>query len=182
MSRPNVLQLHSPNPADQSEFIDAVRRSRSLHGRWVSPPQSPEEYAAYLERLQSPSHEAFFLRRADRNDLVGVVNLSEIVRGAFCSGYLGYYALAPHHGQGLMKLGLALVMDHAFDELRLHRLEANIQPENAASIGLVRSLGFRKEGFSPRYLKLGGEWRDHERWAITSEERPRRGRSRRGSP
>lgn len=71
-----------------------------------------------------------------------------------------------------MRRGLASVVDGAFDVLRLHRFEANVQPEDAASIALVRSLGFRKEGFSPRYLHIDGEWRDHERWAITCEERP----------
>ena len=62
----------------------------------------------------------------------------------------------------------------AFDSLRLHRLEANIQPSNAASIALAKGAGFRLEGFSPRYLKIDGQWRDHERWAIVAEDRDRR--------
>jgi len=69
-----------------------------------------------------------------------------------------------------MTEGLQLVLRHAFRRLKLHRLEANIQPANTASIRLVRSLGFRKEGFSPRYLKIGGRWRDHERWALLVED------------
>ncbi|VWB80544.1 phosphinothricin acetyltransferase [Burkholderia metallica] len=60
----------------------------------------------------------------------------------------------------------------AFDELGLHRVEANIQPGNHASIALVRRLGFTKEGFSPRYLRIGGEWRDHERWALLADGEP----------
>jgi ribosomal-protein-alanine N-acetyltransferase len=86
------------------------------------------------------------------------------------SGYLGYYAFAPHQRQGLMTEGLALVIDDAFRRLRLHRLEANIQPGNAASLRLVRRLGFRREGYSRRYLAIRGRWRDHERWAILAEE------------
>ncbi len=86
--------------------------------------------------------------------------------GLFQSGYLSYYAMAGHERQGLMREGLRAVIRHAFKELRLHRLEANIQPGNTASIALVRSCGFSKEGYSPRYLKIGGRWRDHERWAI----------------
>jgi len=108
--------------------------------------------------------------------IVGVVNVSEIVRAAFQSAYLGYYAFRPHAGQGHMTEGLALVLRHAFRSLGLHRLEANIQPGNHPSRKLARRLGFRKEGFSPRYLKIGGRWRDHERWAIVRETWARRRR------
>jgi ribosomal-protein-alanine N-acetyltransferase len=69
-----------------------------------------------------------------------------------------------------MREGLHLVIDRCFDDLRLHRLEANIQPSNERSIALVRGLGFRKEGLSRRYLKIGGRWRDHERWALLVDE------------
>jgi ribosomal-protein-alanine N-acetyltransferase len=69
-----------------------------------------------------------------------------------------------------MKEGLRLVLRYAFRELKLHRLEANIQPDNIPSLALVKSCGFRKEGLSPRYLKINGEWRDHERWAILADE------------
>ena len=64
-----------------------------------------------------------------------------------------------------MREGLQAVVRHAFGKLGLHRVEANIQPDNSASIALVRSCGFSQEGYSPRYLKIAGRWRDHERWA-----------------
>ena len=92
-----------------------------------------------------------------------------IVRGPLQQAYLGYYAFSPHEGRGYMLEALQLVLRHAFRVLKLHRIEANIQPGNAPSIALVRAAGFDKEGFSPRYLKIGGRWRDHERWAINSD-------------
>ena len=77
-----------------------------------------------------------------------------------------------------MRDGLELALRLAFGSLGLHRLEANIQPGNASSVALVKGAGFRLEGYSRRYLKISGRWRDHERWAILAEDRPRRaGRS-----
>jgi len=111
-----------------------------------------------------------FLVSANREgELVGVANLSQIFHGPFRNAYLGYYAFAPHHGQGLMKEGLQLTIRHAFGPVGLHRIQANVQPENERSIALLRSLGFSEEGYARRYLKIGGRWRDHERWAIRSE-------------
>lgn len=114
-------------------------------------------------------------RLRTHGDLVGVVNVSEIVRGVFCNAYLGYEAFLPHAGRGLLRETLGLTVDLTFTPesaggMGLHRVEANIQPDNRRSIALVRSLGFRYEGYSPRYLRIGGVWRDHERWAITAEE------------
>jgi ribosomal-protein-alanine N-acetyltransferase len=108
-------------------------------------------------------------RRSD-GAIVGFINISEIVRGVFQSAFLGYGGVAEHTGQGYMREGLELVLARAFTELGLHRLEANIQPGNTASIALVQRCGFVREGFSERYLKVGGRWRDHERWAIRVEQ------------
>jgi ribosomal-protein-alanine N-acetyltransferase len=146
----------------------AVRRSRTLHGRWVAPPSTPTAYRAYLRRLNGMTHVGYLICLRDSDELVGVVNISEIVRGAFRSAYVGYYAFTPFARRGLMTEGLSLVVAEVFGALGLHRLEANVQPENTASIRLVRRLGFRREGYSPRYLKINGRWRDHERWAILS--------------
>jgi hypothetical protein len=104
------------------------------------------------------------------DNIIGVFNVSEIVRGAFQNAFLGFYGLTDYTGKGYMSAGLKLVQKKVFEELELHRLEANIQPENTRSIQLVKTNGFRYEGFSPRYLKINGEWRGHEHWAITAED------------
>ena len=152
-----------------AEFLEAVRKSRAMHGHWAKPPSTLEEFRRFLQRIRKPAHAGHFVC-TEAGDLVGVININEIVRGSFCSGYLGYYALAPYHGAGYMRAGLAAVIALAFRDYGLHRLEANIQPDNARSIALVRGLGFRLEGYSPKYLKVAGRWRDHERWALIAED------------
>jgi ribosomal-protein-alanine N-acetyltransferase len=93
-----------------------------------------------------------------------------VIRGTFQNAFLGYYAFSPYAGAGLMHEGMRLVLNHAFRKLKLHRVEANIQPANRASIALVRKCGFVREGCSRRYLKICGRWRDHERWALLAED------------
>ncbi len=164
--------LSQTTPDCEPELLAAVGRSDGLHRPWVFPPRTHEEYESYLERIRNGSTIGFLLRRASDQQLAGVVNISEPVRRAFQSAYLGFYAFAGMERQGLMTEGLALVLNCAFDQLDFHRLEANIQPDNLASRALVARLGFRQEGFSPRYLMIDGAWRDHERWAILSDEWP----------
>jgi [ribosomal protein S5]-alanine N-acetyltransferase len=174
--------LQTPTPRHETEFLAAVVRSRRLHAAWVTAPRSSAEYRLYLKERKGPRHVKYFVC-SEIGELCGVINLSEIVRGSFQSAYMGYYALAPHAGKGFMSAGIELVLEQAFGALGLHRLEANIQPKNARSIQLVQRAGFRCEGLSPRYLKIAGRWRDHERWAITVEDRQlaERGKTRKAS-
>jgi ribosomal-protein-alanine N-acetyltransferase len=173
-----AVYLRWPRRADAGRFVAAVRASARLHRSWVQAPATPARFAGYLARFAGPSsrrlanatHVGLVLCRVDDGALVGVFNVSEIVRGAFQSGYVGYYALAPHDGRGYMARGLELTLAFAFRLLRLHRVEINIQPANARSIALARRAGFVREGFSRRYVKLAGRWRDHERWALTVED------------
>ena len=140
-----------------------------LHRGLAFPPKTAEEYQAFLGRLRRSNQVGRFVIGPD-DALAGFIGISEIVRGSFQSAYLGYYAFVPLAGRGYMRAGLRLALGLAFQDHGLHRIEANIQPGNARSIALVRSLGFRYEGYSPRYLRLGGRWRDHERWALTVED------------
>ena len=164
-----AVRIRALTAADEAAFLAAVRASRALHGRWTRPPATAADFHAWLGRMQPPLHHAFAVVRRDTGEIAGVVNLTHVVAGNFRSGFLGYYAFAGHAGQGLMRAGLRAVTRHAFGTLGLHRVEANIQPGNAASIALVRACGFRREGYSPRYLKIGGRWRDHERWALLAD-------------
>ena len=161
--------LDEPRIEHTREFIKAMRDSRGLHHPWLSAPCDPEAWRRYLDRLQRPNEAGFLVRLAGDNALCGVVNLNVITYEALCSAYLSYYAVEKYAQKGYMKEGLQLVIDHAFNQIGLHRLEANIQPGNERSIRLVESLGFECEGYSPKYLKINGRWRDHERWALRSD-------------
>jgi ribosomal-protein-alanine N-acetyltransferase len=164
-----AVHLEVPTLRHADAFVAAVRRSRALHRNLVTPPRTREQFQEYLRQFRGSSHAAHLVCLPG-GEIAGVVNISEIVRGSFQSGYLGYYAFTPQAGHGHMTAGLTLVIIRAFGELHLHRLEANIQPGNARSVGLVTRLGFRLEGVSARYLKIAGRWRDHERWALTVED------------
>lgn len=144
----------------------AAVNSRSLHHPWTSAPATTDRFHVYLERIEQPCNRGFLICQRGSDSIVGVININNIVLDSFRSGYLGYYVFKGFERQGLMREGLQAVVRHAFQSLKLHRLEANIQPGNTASIALVRSCGFQKEGYSPRYLKINGRWKDHERWAI----------------
>jgi ribosomal-protein-alanine N-acetyltransferase len=161
--------LRSLTASDRDEFLELMRASRRLHKPWVSPPIHEAGYSSYLKRARRPDFKALLACRVEDDRILGVFNISQIVRGLFQNAYLGYYAGAPFAGRGYMTQGLRLVLKYAFTKLKLHRLEANIQPGNTFSIKLVKRCGFQLEGFSPRYLKIAGRWRDHERWAITKE-------------
>jgi [ribosomal protein S5]-alanine N-acetyltransferase len=164
-----LVHLEAPALSRADDFLASVQRSRALHRGLASPPRTREQYTDYVARLKQPTHQGHFICLPDAA-LAGVININEIVYGGFKSGYVGYYAFRPHNAQGYIAAGLRLVLDRAFRVYRLHRLEANIQPSNTRSIALVSSLGFRLEGLSPRYLKIFGRWRDHERWAMTVED------------
>jgi [ribosomal protein S5]-alanine N-acetyltransferase len=172
------VYVRPPRRADTGTFIAAVAASRDLHRAWVKPPATAPEFAAYVARfagaaVRDPARApraGFLACRVADDAPVGVFNVSEIVRGSFESAYLGYYGLRPHAGSGYMREALALVLAAAFRTLRLHRVEANVQPDNARSIALLAAAGFTREGYSRRYLKIAGRWRDHERWAMLAED------------
>jgi len=169
------VRLVEPTPGDRREFLELVDASVELHRPWTYPPADAASYRRLLDRNRADNFYALLARRAEDSAIVGLFEFSEVVRGSFQNAYLGYWVGAPYSGQGYMSEGMKQALRFAFGDMRLHRVEANIQPANTRSLALARRAGFKREGFSPRYLKIGGRWRDHERWAILAEEVRRRG-------
>lgn len=170
ISRGERLYLRRVSVRDEDRFVAAVRRSRRLHRPWVELPDTPQDFTAFMRSSRRSDTAAFVICLSGDGELAGVANLTQIFLGTFRSAYLGFSAFEPLAGQGYMTEGLGLVLRHAFGPMGLHRVEANVQPGNARSIALVERLGFRREGYSPRYLKISGRWRDHVRYAILAEE------------
>jgi ribosomal-protein-alanine N-acetyltransferase len=177
LRRGRTVHIRPLDEDDEDEFLARVSASRDLHRPWSSPPSTPEAFRELVEDDRDASTLRLVVCRNEDGVIVGYFALGHIVHGKFRNAYLGYYAFAPFAGRGYMREGLELVLRHAFDDLRLHRVQASIQPGNEASIALVRGAGFRHEGLALRYLKIGGRWRDHEQWAITVEDRRAPGRA-----
>ncbi|WP_231328801.1 GNAT family N-acetyltransferase [Actinomadura graeca] len=164
----NRVALRRVTATDQGEFIAGVKASRALHRPWIVVPGTPGEFRTYLTRFDQTVADGFVLCLRQSGEMVGFVNLNEIVRHPYHRGVIGYGAFASTAGLGYMTEGVGLLLDYAFGELRLHRVEADIQPGNIASLNLVKRLNFRNEGYSPDFICIDGTWMDHERWAITS--------------
>jgi ribosomal-protein-alanine N-acetyltransferase len=166
--RPIEPRVHLEPPAlhRERDYLDACHRSRALHRGFVAAAATPADYRDYLERAARPSQESFFVVTAAGGQLAGVVDILDIARDTTSMGRLAYFAFVPHAGSGLMREGVGQVIDVAFRELALARLDADIQPGNGRSRALVERLGFRRGGTPPSQLKIGSRWREHERWTL----------------
>ena len=170
------VAIRHPLPGDSEEVCALRRASWGFLRPWEPTPPAGVDpcgsdwYSAYLESSRRLEAERLLLCLRAGGTILGAISLNEIVRGSFQSAYLGYWIGEVHARQGFMAEGLGLAVDHAFANLGLHRLEANVRPENEPSLALLRRLGFKREGYSPRYLKIAGEWCDHERWAVLAED------------
>lgn len=154
---------------DQEEYTALARASAELHNPWIYAPTTPAEFDSYLERFDHVASEGTVICARESGAITGFVNISEIIRGPYLRASVGYGAFVPFAGNGYMSEGFELILKFAFNDLGLHRLEADIQPGNMASVNLVKRVGFQYEGFSPRFIYIRGIWRDHERWAVTSD-------------
>jgi ribosomal-protein-alanine N-acetyltransferase len=168
---------------DATSWVEIRRRNEAWLAPWEGRSESAPggDWAArhtagvYLAMLRAAGREA----RAGRSlpfaltydgALAGQVTVSTVVRGAFDSAVVGYWVDERVAGRGAATTALALVLDHCFRDVGLHRVEANVRPENAASLRVVRKLGFREEGLHARYLFIDGDWRDHVSFALLRED------------
>lgn len=149
--------LRKAAPADGREFVAAVVRHRGDLEPWVYAADSMSSYRQWVERGERPDNDQFLVCRRDDDAVVGFVNLNGISGGALRSASLGWASFLPQQPRGHLTDGVRMVFEVAFTQLRLHRLEANIQPGNERSRRLAVRCGFRYEGFSPRFLEIGGE-------------------------
>ncbi len=175
------VEVRPPTEADGAAYVEAVTMSTRRLSAFAIP--DPHNFRIVLQN-QSPVYRTFLVHARDPeggHDLVGRINVANVVEGAFRSATVGYDAYDPYAGRGLFAEGLSLTLDVVFADppqgMGLHRVEANIQPANTRSAGLVRSLGFVHEGFSRDFLYLPGidgrrAWRDHDRYTMLASDWP----------
>lgn len=169
MYRTTRVALRRITHEDQAAFTRLARESADHFEGWISAPTTASGFDDYLVRFDQNTAEGLLLCIRQTGDIAGFVNISYIVRDSYRRGTLGYGTFAPSARQGYMSEGFGSVFRFAFNDLGLHRLEADIQPSNNPSLNLVKKLGFQKEGYSQGLVFIDGAWRDHERWAVTSD-------------
>lgn len=168
--------LRKPKVGDLHEFVALRRASRSFLERWEPrPPRGVNRFAASgFHRTLNVARERnrciTLVCLCETGQIIGMLNLNEIVRGAFQSATMGYWISRDFARRGLMTEAVTLMLRHAFERLKLHRVEANMIPRNTPSRSLAKAVGMRYEGTAKRYLQINGKWEDHERWAMTVEE------------
>lgn len=168
--------MRPPKILDYEEFAKQAVKSRKFHKNLVNPPITPENFDELVRRNENETNIFFLICRTVDNAIVGSINLSQIFRRGFQNAYLGYYLFEGFAGNGYMTEAVKLILSYSLKVLKLHRIEASVQPENQASIKILKRCGFTKEGFLRKYLKIGGRWRDHERWAIIVEDWKKNGK------
>lgn len=161
--------LRKPAIEDGHEFVDCVVEHRRTLEPFVFAADSMSTYRSWIARGDRADIEQFLVCRRDDDAIVGFVNINNVIGGGLQSAALGWASFCDPP-RGHLTEGVAMALEVAFTQLRLHRLEANIQPTNDRSRRLAIRCGFRLEGFSPRYLQIDGVWCDHERWAILEED------------
>lgn len=171
------LTFHIPDLSLAREVLEFYDRNRAHLEPW-EPSREPNFYTieyqellleAHLKQFMRSSGLRFWLRHKENGKLVGAVNLNQIFKEPFLSCVLGYKMDSAFTGQGLMTEAVGCIASLAFDSYRLHRIEANVIPENESSRRVLIKNGFCLEGLSKSYLRINGQWADHERYALLNE-------------
>jgi ribosomal-protein-alanine N-acetyltransferase len=161
----------------------AWREARKRNAAWLVPWDAtvppggdarPTTFRTLVRRLRRQARHGTtypFVVEVDGR-FAGQVTVNNVVRGSAQFASVGYWLDRDVAGRGVMPRAVALVIDHCFGPLGLHRIEIAIRPENSNSLRVVEKLGIREVGYAPRYLHIDGDWRDHRLYAITREECP----------
>lgn len=176
------LLLCAPTVALTAAVCDYQQRNLEHFARWDPPyPEGFFEPAAVAERLAQgerafaagSAYRYWFSLREDPGRMIGQAHLTQVARAAFQNAILGYGLDRSAEGRGLMQEALRAVIAEMFGpEVRLHRIQAAVRPENARSRAVLQALGFQPEGLSRRYLFIDGAWRDHEVHALLNPDWP----------
>lgn len=154
-----------------------VRRANADYLRpWdPTPPRGAgpaPSFTRYVQDLRRQARQGRLLPFAIEweGHLVGQMHLFGIARASELSGQAGYWVAREVRGRRIAPWALAMLIDHAFEEVGLHRVEVNVRPENVASLAVVHRLGLREEGYKLRFLHIDGQWRDHRSFAVTRDQ------------
>lgn len=181
--RDGEVTLRPLRMRDASAWMESRRRNIEWLRQWeATPPTGPSMFGVSAAVFTSMTRRLRADARGGKalpfvvlvgDEFAGQLNVAGIVRGSMDSAHIGYWIDQRVAGRGVMPTAVALVVDHCFGPVGLHRIEVNIRPENVASRRVVEKLGFREEGIRERYLHIAGEWRDHLTFALVSGDVPR---------
>jgi len=175
LKSPNLC-LKSPAPEMAEAILAYQQRNREFLTPWSPKVRQAFYTLAYQQSKILQEMELLQTRRLLRlwisnpqqapGQILGHVSFSNIVWGAFRSCFLGYSIDQAQLGRGYATEAVATGVCYVFEQLRLHRIEANIMPRNQASIRVAEKLDFVCEGLSPKYLKINGVWEDHLHYVL----------------
>ena len=173
------ITLRMPVSSDYREWAKRRHESRAFLEPWEPSWAADElEKSAWRHRLRRDREDfargaaiAFFIFETKSGKLLGGVTLGNIRRGVARSGHIGYWIGEKYAGNGFMVDALDLLIRHAFDTMRLHRIEAACIPDNKRSIRVLEKVGFTREGLLRSYLKINGGWQDHYLYALIGDDR-----------
>ena len=172
------INLRLPEPNDHREWASLRQTSRAFLEPW-EPRWSPDELerSAWRQRIRRYREDfeqglavAFFIFENRSGRLVGGITVGNIRHGVSQSGQIGYWIGERYAGQGFMLEAVRLVINFAFETLRLHRIEAACIPDNARSVRVLEKAGFQREGLLRSYLRINGSWQDHYLYALICDD------------